>query len=914
MTDLAPDPITTLRLAALANGYTPVPVTSPDYRHEKLAAPGKAPFFKGWQTISRDTLDEPTIRRWPSRIRNHGNTGLLCGDLVGLDLDVPEPSLAAQIGAMADAMLGTTPLHRVGKAPKSLRAYRAAVPLPKLETAELILDDGMVVQVEAMGVGQQIVAFGTHPATMQPYQWLGAGPDTMPLSDLPVVAEPALRAFLAAAEAVLRQAGGLTKEERKAAADAAAAEAARQPQPGPGSAAQKAKGARKAGDGEFFRQVNTAALGSIGAWFPVIFPSATEQKGGKTDGAWRVSSEAMGRGLEEDLSMHPTEGGQDFGTRQGCSPIDVVMEWHHAPDAKAAALWLCEQLHVAPATLGWTEGKGAQSAPPSATPGAKPEPTRKPQLQVIGSDLPATARAVRDLFANNSTLYDRGGVLVRLAHAADGGPPIAVEVTPNGIIAEAHRLCQPMAWSGDNLKPVTLSERVAKMVLDLRGDWRVPALDGVTTAPVLAGDGTILDRDGYDPSTRLWCAKVPALDLPDHPVRQDAAAALAKLRQAFRTFPFGDSARVTITQDDSSTLSVVDTRKPAGLDETAALAGLLTAVCRPSLHLAPGFLVSAAAISGAGAGKGLLVRAICLTAFGTPPRAFTAGAEKGELDKRLAAELIEATPALFLDNVNGASLKSDLLASVLTERPARVRILGKSLMVPLNSTAFISLTGNGLSVSEDLARRFLSCNLDAQMEDPESRPFAPGYLDRIASARPALLAAALTIWRWGRQNPGTLTRGLRLGSFETWAEWVRDPLLTLGCADPVQRIQDAKASDARRLQVFELFDAWWHHHHDSTQPIKKLHDDVREIADPASRGRQYLATFLDKLTGTRAAGFVLVQHKPQGKWGTTRFALKVTDQEVVNARAKARREADVGQDADPGPQPDDIQEPGYWPE
>ena len=532
----------------------------------------------------------------------------------------------------------------------------------------------------------------------------------------------------------------------------------------------------------------------------------------------------------------------------------------------------------------------------------------KPQLQVIGSDLPATARAVRDLLASGGTFYDRGGVLVKLAHPADGGSPVAIEVTPHGVVCEVHRLCQPVSWHGDTLKAVTLSERVAKMLLDMRGEWGVPALDGVTTAPVLDKDGAILDRDGYDPGARLWCAKVPALDLPDRPTRKQAEAALAKLRQAFRTFPFGDAPRTTV-QQGPDTLPVVDTSKPPMLDETAALAALLTAVCRPSLHLAPGFLVTAAALSGAGAGKGLLVRAINAIAFGVPPRAFTAGVEKTELDKRLVAELIEAAPAVFLDNVNGASLKSDLLASVLTERPARVRVLGKSVMVPLNSVAFISLTGNGLNVSEDLARRFLSCNFDAQMEDPESRPFAPGYLDRIQARRPELLAAALTIWRWGRQNPKDMSRGLRLGSFETWTEWVRDPLLTLGCADPVQRIQDAKASDANRMQVYELFDTWYEHHHDHTRAAKDLHEDVVAIADPAGRGRQYLATVLAKLAGTRAAGFVLEQHKPGGKWGTTRFGLKVTNQDAVNARGEARRKAERE-----APQAcDRTEEPGYWP-
>lgn len=520
---------------------------------------------------------------------------------------------------------------------------------------------------------------------------------------------------------------------------------------------------------------------------------------------------------------------------------------------------------------------------------------KRQQLQVIASDLPATARELRDLFAAGSAFYDRGGVVARLAHPADGGPPVAVEVTAHGVVCEAHRLAQPMAWKGDNLSPVTLSERVAKMFLDLRGEWNLPPLDGISTAPVLADDGSILDRDGYDPRLRLWCAAVPRLDVPEHPTEAQARAALHRLRSAFRTFPFGDSQRVPATADAPS---LVDLTKPAGLDETAALCGALTAVCRPSLHLAPGFMGTAPAISGAGAGKGLLVRAVCLIAFGVQARAFTAGAEKAELDKRLVAELIEAAPVVFLDNVNGTALRNDLLASVLTERPARVRIMGRSQMVPLNSTAFIAVTGNGLSMSEDLARRFLSCNLDAQMEDPESRPFAPGYLDNIAKRRPELLSACLLIWRWGRQHPN-LKRGRKLGSFEQWAEWVRDPLLTLGCADPVDRILEAKAADPARKRVTDLFEVWYDRHVTSNIRTRDIHDDVRETIDPAGRGRQFVSTYLDKLDGTRAAGLHFKRYKPEGRWGTSLYGLEIIDGEAVAANAAARRDANSA--VRPGP-------------
>jgi hypothetical protein len=39
-----------------------------------------------------------------------------------------------------------------------------------------------------------------------------------------------------------------------------------------------------------------------------------------------------------------------------------------------------------------------------------------------------------------------------------------------------------------------------------------------------------------------------------------------------------------------------------------------------------------------------------------------------ELEKRIAAELIEGSPALFLDNLNNTAFRFNLLASAITER------------------------------------------------------------------------------------------------------------------------------------------------------------------------------------------------------------------------------------------------------
>ena len=280
-------------------------------------------------------------------------------------------------------------------------------------------------------------------------------------------------------------------------------------------------------------------------------------------------------------------------------------------------------------------------------------------------------------------------------------------------------------------------------------------------------------------------------------------------------------------------------------------------------------------MSGAGAGKGLLARCICIIAFGREPHAVTAGATAEELEKRIAAELIEGSPALFLDNLNNTAFKSDLLASAITERPARVRLLGRSQMVPLNASAFVILTGNGLTVSEDLARRFVAVDFDARTEDPEARPFTTDIRVEVTQRRTELLAALLTIWRWGRIATD-IKPGIALGSFAQWCRWVRDPLLALGCQDPVERVSEAKERDGRRQAVADLFAIWWDKHHDHPVAVRQLHDDVKQALDPQGRGRQYVSSQAEKLAGTRMAGFVFTRQAPAGKWGAATYALKRT--------------------------------------
>jgi hypothetical protein len=150
---------------------------------------GKVPVVRRWQN------SKPTDVQWlgkmlrANRYADH-NLGIVCGRVVGIDIDADEPVKAAQLEALAAEHLGATPFQRVGRAPRTLLLYRAAVgeSIPSLAKLGSCID--------VLSGGKQFVAFGIHPDTEKPYQWIAASPATAKLDDLPVITGTSLKAFV----------------------------------------------------------------------------------------------------------------------------------------------------------------------------------------------------------------------------------------------------------------------------------------------------------------------------------------------------------------------------------------------------------------------------------------------------------------------------------------------------------------------------------------------------------------------------------------------------------------------------------------------------------------------------------------------------------------------------------------------
>lgn len=109
------------------------------------------------------------------------NLGIVCGRVIGIDIDADDPNRATQLETLAAEYLGPTSFQRVGRAPRTLLLYRPAA-------GEIIASMTKLAGcIDLLSGGRQFVAFGIHPDTGKQYQWIAASPATAKLNDLPII-------------------------------------------------------------------------------------------------------------------------------------------------------------------------------------------------------------------------------------------------------------------------------------------------------------------------------------------------------------------------------------------------------------------------------------------------------------------------------------------------------------------------------------------------------------------------------------------------------------------------------------------------------------------------------------------------------------------------------------------------------
>jgi putative DNA primase/helicase len=225
-------------------------------------------------------------------------------------------------------------------------------------------------------------------------------------------------------------------------------------------------------------------------------------------------------------------------------------------------------------------------------------------------------------------------------------------------------------------------------------------------------------------------------------------------------------------------------------------------------------------------------------------------------------------PIISIDNVM-RELSSPLLCQAVERPLMQVRPLGRSDIMMIENHGTFFATGNNLIIAGDMVRRSIRAVLDAGMEQPETREFAFDPIARVNSDRGKYIAAVLTIIQAYRAAKGERVDVTPFQGFNEWSRYVREPLVWLGLADPVESMAAIRRSDPERMRLRALLIAWEAAFGDqrvtAANAIAKAHDSFATSKDkPLAHLRAALQAVAGEKGGTisqRRLGNWLSQHK-----------------------------------------------------
>jgi hypothetical protein len=411
----------------------------------------------------------------------------------------------------------------------------------------------------------------------------------------------------------------------------------------------------------------------------------------------------------------------------------------------------------------------------------------KARIRVYAGDINRVVTAAERELARTGVYYQRGGQVVKLARKKNG--QLSAEIANESrLLLDLSCLIRWEHYDARSRDFVTIdpTQKCIKAVADGSHHDELPELKGITQQPILAPDGSVRLKEGYDSSTGLYCDfDSQKFAVPDNPTREDALHALGELQNILTEFPFESEC-----------------------DKSAAISAMLTAAVRQQLRLAPMIHVRAHL---SGSGKSYLTNII--GAFATPNEISVKSFPKDEDEcrKLLIAELMTAPPVICFDNLKTDIYDHVSLCSALTETSISGRILGASKTVEVSTRALILSSGNNVGPVRDMARRVLTIHLNPQEEIPAARTFKnPTLLDDVKKARDRYVSCALIIisaWiKAGRPKDDSLKV---LNSFGEWSDLCRCPLIWLGLPDPAQRVFEVMLEDPERELAGRIIDVLW---------------------------------------------------------------------------------------------------------
>ena len=410
----------------------------------------------------------------------------------------------------------------------------------------------------------------------------------------------------------------------------------------------------------------------------------------------------------------------------------------------------------------------------------------KPTIKIEPGEIHRIVDAAENELAAGGRYYQRGGLIVSVATDPESAETTIRPVSQPALLkalsaaaiwtrydarSESDVVCDPPA-------------RHITALFDSEGYAHLPALSGIARQPHLRPDGSVVREAGFDPATGLFGVfDARQFNIPDHPTKQQAQAALDEICALLTEFEFASPT-----------------------DLAAALAGILTAAIRQSLPTAPMFHYKAPQIA---SGKSYLQSITATMASPGSPSAVAFPTTDEECQKLLLATLLSAPAAIAFDNLTTDLIPFKSLCSALTEQHLTGRILGVSKTATVGTRALFLSSGNNVDAVRDMARRCITVTLDPQVETPATRQFRADPLTTIRANRAKYVSLALTVIRAWIVAGEAPTVCKSLASYSQWSAWVRQPLLWLGQPDPVERVFEQLAHDPDRETLGRMLHAWY---------------------------------------------------------------------------------------------------------
>lgn len=342
------------------------------------------------------------------------------------------------------------------------------------------------------------------------------------------------------------------------------------------------------------------------------------------------------------------------------------------------------------------------------------------------------------------------------------------------------RKTMPVTTARATLASDRVSQRVREIV----------RVNGVRM-PVMRRDGRVeLLAEGYDAETGIFTLRSEVKINEGMKIEE----AVKVLRDYYADFTWGD---IDAEGGEPRSLSV------------AIAAGVALNVMGLQEVEAPrmGFMFRANAQGG---GKSLLAQMAIAPSFGSPKS--TPRAQDDEMRKELAAVTLQGTSYLFMDNLKG-HFESALLEGFMTSAVWGGRVMGTQRTFEAKKSTMLLVTGNNLSVSPDLQRRMLQCDLFIEAFDIQERrhkrELNPQVLTRPSVRGDFLSAFWAMIRHWDsleRPKAGPEGDPYRVASFADWSDIVGGIVQAAGFGNPLVRPAGDQRADTKTTHQMTLVD------------------------------------------------------------------------------------------------------------